>query len=137
LLLYPDKLVHVSSWVGEWGLRGGIVAAVGEVIAEGQAPRKAAAGGRGVTEIPLHSIARVENLKATGIAGLFGGRHLAGIAGLFGGRHLVVTTSGAIAYRFSVTPDYWVADIAHALRWLGYQVLPTPQGIEVVWVPVA
>jgi len=127
LLLYPDKLVHVSSRLGQWGrpLGGEIGVALGKAIARSQASRTAAAGGADVAEIPLDSIATVENLSATGVARLFGGRHL------------VVTTSGAIAYRFSSTPDYWIADIAHALRARGYQVLSTPQGIAVASVPVA
>jgi hypothetical protein len=121
LLLYHDKLVHVSSRLGELGrpLGGELGVAIVMTIARSQAPKKAAAGGKGVAEIPLDSIAAVENLKATGIAGLFGGRHL------------VVTTSEAIAYRFSGVPDYWIADIAQAMSARGFNVLPTPQGIAV------
>ena len=124
LLLYPDKLVHVSSRrqmpISRFSPQGFVATAIADAVERNQAPKKVAVGRADIAEIPLDSIASVENLSAMGRA-----------TRVFHDRHLVVTTSEMIAYRFSCTPDYWIADMAKALAARGHHVLPTPQGLAV------
>jgi hypothetical protein len=142
LLLYPDKLAHVHSQAPAWGAGagfaviliisfavfhggpgalGGLIGAgggwlIGAAIAKSQAPAKVAAGGQGVTVIPLDSITGLETSKSTG----FGGR-----------KSLLVTTADGAEYKLSVKLDSWSADLASALTARGRGVQSTSQGMAV------
>ena len=146
MLLYPDKLAHVSSAVagvggaagfiavfaasfavgpGGPGALGGAIGAgggwlIGAAIAKSQAARKVAAAGSGVTLIPLASIASLRAMKS------------AGIGGALGGQSLVVTTADGEEYRFGVKLDKWSADLTSALAACGQEVHATPQGMTVI-----
>jgi hypothetical protein len=143
VLLYPDKLARVSGRAGAVGLllgplilglaypfsggTGMIAAAIGvlagrllgELADRRMATRRVAAGGGGVTVIPLDSITSVQ----------------AGPGGLLGGRSLVVTTADRTVYRFSGRLDTWQADLAAALTVRGRPVHLTPEGITVTPPP--
>ena len=90
LILYGDRLIYVTSRITSWctGLGCALVAvlsfalthsgpgalggaagagggmAIGNAITKRQAPKKAAAGGAGVTVIPLDAVTTVEERKA-------------------------------------------------------------------------
>jgi hypothetical protein len=151
LLLYPDKLAHVSSRAAGWGggigfaavvvasialfhgglgAVGGLIGAgggwmIGAAIAKSQAPGKVAAAGDGVTVIPLDSITSLETRKSTGIGGWLGGQSL------------LVTTADGTEYRFGVKLDKWSADLASALTARGCEIRTTPQGMTVTPAPSA
>jgi hypothetical protein len=144
LLLYPDNLTAVISQVETWGYLmaplivvaitvplfhtiGWFVVAVGSVIG-GQAGeainsrraiRKAAAGGDGVTVIPLDLITGVQTRKP------------AGMAGRWGVRILVVTTADGAEYEFRGKLDNWQAHRAGALAARGHDVRVRAGGITV------
>jgi len=141
LILYPDRLVHVTSWVTNWcaglgfliiyvaslpvshtgpGALGGAIGAgggtaIGNAIAKRQAPKKAAAGGDHVTVIPLDSITRVQE----------------GRAGWAGGGRLLVSTSPQAEYTFRAKLDQWSAYLASAFAGRGRSVQATPSGLEI------
>lgn len=149
LLLYPDKLAHVSSQAAGWGggigfalvaiasfalahggpgALGGAIGAgggwmIGAAIAKSQAARKVAAGGGGVTVIPLDSIASLQTVKSTGLGGLLGGQSL-------------VVTADMTEYRFGVKLDKWSADLTSALTARGREVRVTPQGMAITAAPI-
>ena len=145
LLLYPDKLAHVRSQAAGWGgsvgfaviaivsfalahggpgALGGAIGAgggwmIGAAIAKSRAAGKVAAGGGGVTVIPLDSIASLQTVKS------------AGIGGKLGGQSLLVTTAGTADYRFGLKLDKWSADLASALTARGRDVRTTPEGMAI------
>lgn len=145
LLLYSDKLAHASSQAAGWGggagfaivaivsfaladggpgALGGAIGAgggwmIGAAIAKSRAAGKVAAGGDGVTVIPLDSIASLQAVKATGIGGLLGGQGL------------LVTTAARAEYRFGVKLGKWSAGLASALTARGHEVRTTPQGLAI------
>ena len=149
LLLYPDKLAHVSSraanvgggagfiavfavsWAlarGGPGALGGAIGAgggwmIGAAIAQSQAAGKVAAGGSGVTVIPLVAITSLRTIEP------------AGIGGVLGGKSLLVTTADRAEYRFGVKLDNWSADLAGALTARGRVVHVTPEGMTVTPAP--
>jgi len=144
LILYGDRLVHVESRITNWcaGLGAGLVAvlsfalthagpgalggaigagggmAIGIAITKRQAPKKAAAGGDGVTVIPLDAVTSVEERKARGM----------------GGWRLHVSTS-ATGYTFRVKPGQWPADLASALARRGRSVQATASALVVTSQP--
>jgi hypothetical protein len=145
LLLYPDKLAHVSSRAPGWGggigfaavvvasiavfhggpgAVGGLIGAgggwmIGAAIAKSQAAGKVAAAGDGVTVILLDSIASLETRKSPGIGGWLGGQSV-----------LVTTADGAL-YEFSVKLDKWSANLTSALMARGREVRTTPHGMVI------
>jgi hypothetical protein len=57
LLLFPDRLVHVASTAMALGFLGGALGAVAvQQAAKKRAPGRAAAGGKGVVDIPFSQI---------------------------------------------------------------------------------
>jgi hypothetical protein len=151
LLLYPDKLAHVSSPAFRWGTSAGFVTVfivsfaltgtgpgalgaliggvagwmIGAAIAKSQAPGKVAAGGDGVTVIPLDSITSLQTCKSTGVGGWLRRQSL------------LVTTATGVEYRFGAKLAGWSADLASALTARGSGVSTTPQGITVAPAPHA
>ncbi len=151
LLLYSDKLAHARSQAAGWaggigfavvavasfalahggpGALGGAIGAgggwmIGAAIAKSQAAGKVAAGGDGVTVIPLDSIASLQTVKSTGIGGLLGGRSL------------LVTTADGAEHRFGVKLGKWSADLASALAARRREVRTTPQGMAITPAPNA
>ena len=145
LLLYRDKLAHVSSPAIRWCTSAGVVAVfiigfalartgpgalgaligagvgwmTGTAIAKSKAPGEVAAGGDGVTVIPLDSITSLKAGKPTGIGGWLRRQSL------------VVTTANGVEYRFGAKPASWLADLASALTARGSGVRAIPQGIAV------
>jgi len=143
VLLYPDKLAHVNSQAPAWGAGtgfavilivsfavfhggpgaiGGLIGAgagwlIGSAIAKSQAPGKVAAGGQGVTVIPLDSITSLQTSKSSGI----GGR-----------QSLLVTTADGAEYKLSVKLDSWSADLTSALTARGSGVQTTAGGMAVI-----
>jgi hypothetical protein len=142
LLLYPEKLVHVESWITSWctglgfltvavlsavlahagpGAVGGAIgagggAAIGAAITRRRAPRSVAAAGSRVTTIWLDSVTNVAALKT----------------GRLAGKRIVVSTSGGIDYVFRANLDQWSADLAGALGGRGRNVQPTAAGLSVL-----
>jgi hypothetical protein len=145
LILHPDKLTHVRSRVPYWstflgaaivgvlslvlfhaapgtaaavvGARGGL--AIGGAVARRQAPAKAAAGGTGVTVVPLDSITTVTTRKGSGWLRI--------------GRLVVSTLSGP-EYNFRLNPAQWLVDLAGALAARGHSVQDAPDGLAVLAV---
>jgi hypothetical protein len=134
LLLYPDELAAVTTPAGTWGyLAGpalflavtiplfrtigwqGIVATsliggwAGETLARRRAARKAAAGGAGVTVIPLELITGVEARKPSKAAGWLGLRN-------------ITVTAGGTKYEFRGTTERWMAHLTSALTEYGREV---------------
>jgi len=68
---------------------------IGAAIAKSQAASEVAAGGDGVTVIPLDSIASI------------GAREYTGISGWLGGQSLLLTTANGADYRFGMKLDRW------------------------------
>ena len=143
MLLYPDKIAHVSSAATLWwpligflalavpglivpphvgsGAFGAVIGTgvgqvIGSLIARRQAPRKLAAGGGDVVVIPLDSITRIEVRTS--------GRLLTPPA-------FVVTTSGGASYALTGRLNKWSGDFGDALTARGSRVTGTSQGIEV------
>ncbi len=142
LLLYPEKLAHVESWITSWcagagflivavlsaalahagpGALGGAIGAGGGVaagaaITRRRAPRSVAAADRHVTVIWLDTITNVESRKA----------------GRAWNRQLVVSTAGGVDYTFRANLDQWSADLAGALGGRGRNVQPTAAGLAVL-----
>lgn len=116
-LCYP--LLRVSDFAGAIGVViGGLAGGwIGERADRRTAARRVAAGGVGVTVIPLDSITSVQ----------------VGPGGLLGGRGLVVTAQDHTEYRFSGRLDTWPADLAAALTVRPVRV--TPEGITVMPPP--
>jgi len=99
LLLYPDRLSHVVSAAIGVGAAAGVVGlAVANKMAKNKAEEKEAAGGKGVTTIPLAEITEVRKGKQ----GLQ--RNL-----------LEVVTSDGTALKFGVKFDQWKPDLVGAL----------------------
>ncbi len=145
LLLYPDKLIHVHSQAIRWattisvvavtiaafalthsgpGALGALIGAgvgwmIGSAIARHQAADKAAAGGDGITVIPLDSITSLHARKS------------AGIGGWLGGQHLLVTTADGAEHHLSVKLDKWAADLGSTLTAHGSTVGATPESITI------
>ena len=140
VLLYQDKLARVSQraealgyFLGPLALVGiaypfvhgyGVIAAaagvfagrwLGEQVDRRIAARRVAQGGRGVTVIPLDSIASVR----------------AGSKDRLGTPILVVTTQEGTQYRFYGQLGTWQADLAAALTVRGRWVQVTPGSITV------
>ena len=147
LLLYPDKLAAVSSGAVKVGMIVGIIVIwvpsilipphtgpgalgavigvgggylIGAAIARSQAVAKVAAGGGGVTVIPLDSITSIEATRSKGWRG---------------GQYFIVTTADGAQYGFGVKLDRWSADLANALTARGSEVRTTPQGMVVTPAP--
>lgn len=93
---------------------------IGAAIAKSQAASEVAAGGDGVTVIPLDSIASIGARKSTGISGWLGGQSL------------LLTTANGAEYRFGVKLDRWSADLASALAARSRGVVTIPQGMAVI-----
>jgi hypothetical protein len=89
---------------------------IGAAITKRQAPKKAAAGGEGVTVIPLDAVTSVQERRA----------------GRARGWRLLVTTSSAAQYTFGVKPGQWPADLASALAGRGRSVQATASGLAVM-----
>jgi hypothetical protein len=145
LLLYSNKLAHARSHALAWGggvgfavvaiasfalahagpgALGGAIGAgggymIGAAIAKSRAAGKVAAGGDGVTVIPLDSIASLQTVKS------------AGLGGMLGGQSLLVTTADGAEYRFGLKLDKWSADLASALTARGRAVRTTTQGMAI------
>lgn len=147
LLLYPDKLVAVSSGAVRIGMIVGVIVAfvptllipphtgpgalgaligvgggylIGGAIAKSQAAAKVAAGSDNVTVIPFDSIISLQTRKSKG---------------WLGGQHLVVTTADGAQYGFGVKLDKWLADLTNALTARGREVRTTPEGMAVTPAP--
>jgi len=142
LILYPDRLIYVTSRITSWcaglgfllvavisfglahagpGALGGAIGAgggmaIGTAITKRQAPKKAASGGEGVTVIPLDAVTGVEERKA----------------GRASGWRLLVSTSSA-THTFRVKPGQWPADLATALAGRGRSVQATPSGLAIMF----
>ena len=140
-LLYPDELTSVITPTDAWGYLAGpaIYVAValplfhtigwqavvagsaigrwaGSAILKRRAVRKAAAGGDGVTVIPLDLITGARTTKAAGINGWWGIRILA------------VTAADGTESEFRGTMEKWQAHLARALTARGRQVHTGPEG---------
>jgi len=145
LLLYPDNLTTVISRVETWGYLVGplifvaitvplfhtigwlgvavgsvIGGQAGEAINKRRAVKKAAAGGDGVTVIPLDVITGVQTRKP------------AGLAGRWGVRMLVVTTADGTEYTFRGTMEKWQGHLARALTARGREVYEVHDAITVM-----
>jgi hypothetical protein len=121
LLLYPDKLVHISlSPLG--GLIGVVVA---RVIGNSRAARKVAAGHKSVT-IPLSSISAIHVYEGTRVGAVIG------IMAINPPLVTVQTTSGA-DYHFGLRKaGAWSDDLRRALIAFGRHVIPTEDGFSIV-----
>ena len=144
LLLSPDTLTAVISKVETWGYLVGplilvavtvplfhkiwwlgvavgsvIAGQAGEAINKKRAVKKAAAGGDGVTVIPLDLVTGVQTRKP------------AGMAGRWGVRILVVTTADGTEYEFRGTMEKWQGHLARALTARGREVHAVPDAITV------
>jgi hypothetical protein len=144
VLLYPDELAAVISPTDTWGYLVGpaiylavtfplfhtigwlgvaagsmIGGGAGNVVNKRRAVRKAAAGGDGVTVIPLDLITGVRTRKPAGIGGRWGFWILA------------VTTADGAEYEFRGIMEKWQAHLARALTARGRQVRTAPEGITV------
>ena len=144
VLLYPDKLAAVRSVADLWGIflgplvlaaiayplvhgLGALGAVVGVLvgrwigagIGKWLAAGKVAAGGEGVTVIPLDVITSLRLRKH------------AGIRGLLTGQALLVTTAGGTEYEFRGMMNGWQADLATALTVHGREISVTPDSITV------
>jgi hypothetical protein len=108
LLLYPTRLVHVARsnlTAGMFGLIGGLIAS------RGKAEKRAAAGGKGVTSIPLASLSGVTK----------GSQAL-------NKNVLVVHESDGTELRFGVKYDDWSPAICQAVAAAGRAVTPAEDG---------
>ncbi len=144
LLLYPDELAAVSAPTGSWGYLAGpalflavtiplfrtigwqgmVVTSLiggwaGEALARRRAARKAAAGGEGVTVIPLELITGVEAAKPTKAAGWLGLRN-------------ITVTAGGTKYEFRGTTEKWMAHLTSALTAYGREVHIAAETITVL-----
>jgi hypothetical protein len=138
VLLYQDKLARVSQraevlgcFLGPFivlgiiypsadgfGAAAGVLVGrwLGEQVDRRTAARRVAHGGRGVTVIPLDSIASVST----------------GSKDFLGTPILVVTTQDGTEYRFYGQLGTWQADLAAALTVRGRSVQVTPGSITVI-----
>lgn len=96
-------------------LRGVIGAGIGKLLAV----RKVAAGGEGVTVIPLDVITSLRLRKS------------ADIRGWLSGQALLVTTADGAEYEFRGWMNGWQADLATALTVSGREIRVTPESIMV------
>src|SRR6266567_5524598 len=144
VLLYPDELAAVITPTDTWGYLVGpaiyvavtfplfhtigwlgvaagsaIGGGAGNAILKRRAVRKAAAGGDGVTVIPLDQVTGVRTRKPAGIGGWWGFWILA------------VTTADGTEYEFRGIMEKWQAHLARALTARGRQVHAGPEGIAV------
>jgi hypothetical protein len=146
LLLYPDELTavtirsigtwvyasvpavylvvwyfvfHTIGWafVSIWFLAGWWA---WQALARRQAAKKVAAGGKGVTVIPLDQVTSVQCRKP---------RKAAGWLGI---RNLTVTTADGTEYRFDGLMEQWHAHLATALTAHGREVHVAPETITVM-----
>jgi hypothetical protein len=145
LLLYPDNLTTVISRVETWGYLVGplifvaitvplfhtigwlgvavgsvIGGQAGEAVNKRRAVKKAAAGGDGVTVIPLDVITSVQTRKPEGLAGRWGARIL------------VVTTADGTEYGFRGTMEKWQAHLARTRAARGCEVYEVHDAITVM-----
>jgi hypothetical protein len=113
LLLFPDRLVHVATSplaaVMYTGLLGYLI---GTRLARPAALRRAAAGGKGVTEINLFKVTRVEK----------------GTQGL--NKNILVVNADGGPLRFGVKFDKWSDDIARAMHALGRKIIGDAEGFS-------
>jgi hypothetical protein len=144
LLLYPDELAAVTTPTGTWGFLAGpalflavtiplfhtigwpgITATslvggwIGEALTKRRAARKAAAGGEGVTVIPLGLITGVQAAKPTKAAGWLGLRN-------------ITVTADGTKYEFRGTTDKWMAHLTSALTEYGREVHIAAETITVL-----
>jgi hypothetical protein len=144
LLLYPDELAAVTTPTGTWGYLAGpaLFLAVtiplfhtigwqgifatslvggwaGEALARRRTARKAAAGGEGVTVIPLELITGVEARKPTKAAGWLGLRN-------------ITVTADGTEYEFRGTTEKWMAQLTSALTAYGREVHIAAESITVL-----
>jgi hypothetical protein len=130
LLLYPDELAAVSTPTGTWGYLAGPALFLAVTIplfhtigwpgiTRRRAARKAAAGGEGVTVIPLELITGVQAAKP------------AKAAGWLGLRNITVTADGT-KYEFRGTTDKWMAHLTSALTEYGREVHIAAETITVL-----
>lgn len=146
VLLYPDRLVSVKSYVeyvcwfavvlildvvayrivhvvASWLvpffgiLLGGVI---GRAVDRWLAPGMVAPGAGNTTIIPLDRISSLRTDRS------------GGLAGLFATETVVVTTADGTEYGFLGRTGYLQADIASALAELGRDVRATPLGLEVL-----
>ena len=104
LLLFPDRIVHVSSNLMNVAFLGGALGAgIAYLVTKQRAPGRAARGGTGVLEIPLNQITGVSRGKR--------GRNR---------NVLVISTAGGADVSFGVKYDRWAAELG---RLLGPDVL--------------
>ena len=146
LMLYPDKLIAVVIMTfGTWIYLGGAVAyaavayfvlhAIGwgiiaiwlvagwwvfQSLDKWRASRKVAAGGDGVTVIPLDQVTSVECRKA--------GKG----ANWLGIRKMTVTTADGTEYKFDGLMEQWHDHLARALTAHGREVYIAPETITVM-----
>ncbi len=111
-------LFHTIGWLGI-AAGSAIGGGAGNAILKRRAIRKAAAGGDGVTVIPLDQVTGVRTRKPAGIGGWWGYRVLA------------VTTADGVEYGFHGIMEKWQAHLARALTARGRQVHTVPEGITV------
>lgn len=112
LVLYPDRLVHVGSAFAAAGPAfGALGVLVGSAMTKRNADRKASAGGKGVTTIPLSDIVELRQAKQ----GL--GKNL-----------LEVATTGGETFKFGAKYDRWRDDIVPALEELGRSAVDDGEG---------
>lgn len=112
-------LFHTMGYLGI--AIGSLVAwGAGQVIIRTRAIRKAAAGGGGVTVIPLDLITSIWTRRLTGIAGRLGCRSL-----------LVATADGA-EHEFRGKMGGWPSYLTGALTARGREVRATPEGVVIM-----
>lgn len=144
LVLYPDELAAVIAPAGTWGYLAGpalflaitiplfhtigwlgisatslVGGWTGEALTRRRVARKAAAGGDGVTVIPLELVTGVQAAKPTKAAGWLGLRN-------------ITVTADGTKYEFRGTTEKWMAHLAAALTEYGREVHAAAESITVL-----
>lgn len=106
LMLYPDRLSHVASGAMAAGALGGAIGmAVANKLAKNKAEEKEAAGGKGVTTVPLADVVEVHKTKQALNKNILG-----------------IVTGDGTELKLGVKFDQWKPDLIAALTAAGRQV---------------
>ncbi len=112
LLLYPDRLVHVATSPYTAALTGVLGVLLSNKFGKPAAIRRAAAGGKGVTEINLFKVTRVEK----------------GTQGL--NKNILVVNADGGPLRFGVKFQEWSDDLARTMHVLGRKIIGDAEGFS-------
>jgi hypothetical protein len=114
LVLYPDRVVHVTSNAAPIGAVFGVIGMLlARRSAKKKAPARALAGGAGVTALPLTHLRSIRK-----------GKH-----GL-NKKILEITMSDGTVLKFAVKYDEWASEIARVARQLGRNAAPVNGGYD-------